>query len=301
MARIETAPLGALRALVLAVEHGSLTLAARHLDLTPSAISKQLARLEEALGARLLERTTRRMRPTRAGLELTERARPLLESLDEATGAIRDRQADVAGRVRISATRAFGRVRLMPIVARLAAEHPRLELDVVLSATRLDFVDDDIDLAIREGPLDDSSLTARRLRDVEILLCASPGYLAQRGTPRALDDLARHELLAVPASGPATDLSRLRGRGGKRLALAPRIRVNDLQSLAVLAEAGVGVAFLPDYVADDGLTRGTLRRILPRTTIARMPVHALYPSRRHLPRRVQVVLDALSAPATHQS
>jgi DNA-binding transcriptional LysR family regulator len=236
------------------------------------------------------------MRPTRAGLELAERARPLLESLDEATGAIRDRQADVAGRVRISATRAFGRVRLMPIVARLAAEHPRLELDVVLSATRLDFVDDQIDLAIREGPLDDSSLTARRLRDVEIVLCASPAYLAQRGMPRALDDLARHEVLAVPASGPATDLSRLRGRGGKRLALAPRIRVNDLQSLAVLAEAGAGVAFLPDHVADDGIARGTLRRILPRTTIARMPVHALYPSRRHLPRRVQVVLDALSTP-----
>ncbi|MBY0280080.1 LysR family transcriptional regulator, partial [Candidatus Binatia bacterium] len=82
----------------------------------------------------------------------------------------------------------------------------------------------------------------------------------------------------------------------KRLALAPRIRVNDLQSLAVLAEAGAGVAFLPDHVADDGIARGTLRRILPRTTIARMPVHALYPSRRHLPRRVQVVLDALSTP-----
>lgn len=296
MARIDTAQLGALRALALAVEHGSLTAAAGRLGLTPSAVSKQLSRLEDALGARLLERTTRRLRPTAAGRELAERARPVLDSLDEATGAIRDRQADVAGRVRISATRGFGRVCLMPILAALAAEHPRLELDVVLSANRLDFVDDEIDLAIREGTLDDSSLTARRLADVEVVLCASPTYLARRGTPRTIDDLARHELLAVPVSGPASDLSRLRGRGGRRLDLVPRIRVNDLVALATLAEEGSGIAFLPDYVARDGIARGTLRRVLPRTTITRYPMHALYPSRRHLPRRVQVVLEALARP-----
>lgn len=293
MARIDRAQLAALRTLVLAVEHGSLTVAARRLDLTPSAVSKQLSRLEDGLGTRLLERTTRRIRPTTAGLELALRARPLLESLDEAAGAIRAHQTDVAGRVRISATRAFGRVCLMPLLARLAAEHPRLELDVVLSATRLDFVEDEIDLAIREGPLDDSSLTARRLRDVEVVVCASPAYLARRGTPRTLDDLARHDVLTVPASGPASDLSRLRGRGGKRLALTPRIRVNDLLSLAALAEDGAGIALLPDYAAADGIARGALRRVLSRTTIARLAVHVLYPGRRHLPRRVQVVLDAL--------
>jgi DNA-binding transcriptional LysR family regulator len=182
----------------------------------------------------------------------------------------------------------------MPLVAALAAAHPRLELDVVLSAARLDFVEDEIDLAIREGPLDDSSLTARRLRDVAVIACASPAYLTRRGTPRSLDDLARHDLLAVPASGPSSDLTRLRGGAGKRLVLAPRVRVNDLLSLAALAESDAGIALLPDYVAADGIGRGALRRILPRTTIARLAVHALYPSRRHLPRRVEVVLDALS-------
>jgi DNA-binding transcriptional LysR family regulator len=294
MSRIDTAQLIALRTLALAVEQQSLTAAGSRLGLTPSAVSKQLSRLEDALGVRLLERTTRRIRPTAAGLELVERARPLLEALDEAAGAIRDQRTEVAGRVRISATRSFGRICLTPLVARLAAEHPRLELDVVLSAARLDFVDDEIDLAIREGPLDDSSLTARRLRDVHVIACASPAYLARRGTPRSLDDLVRHELLAVPASGPSSDLSRLRGRDGKRLALAPRVRVNDLLSLAALAESDAGIALLPDYVAEDGIVRGALRRILPRTTITRLAVHALYPSRRHLPRRVEVVLDALS-------
>ena len=126
------------------------------------------------------------------------------------------------------------------------------------------------------------------------MLCASLSYLARRGTPRTLDDLVRHDVLTVPTSGPASDLSRLRGRGGRRLDLVPRIRVNDLVALATLAEEGAGVAFLPDYVAHAGMSRGALRRVLPRTTITRYPMHALYPSRRHLPRRVQAVLDALT-------
>lgn len=301
MSRVATPHLAALRTLVLAIDRGSLTEAGRRLDLTPSAVSRQLRRLEDALGTRLLERTTRSIRPTAAGLELAERTRPLLESLDEATASIRDHSAEVAGRVRISATRAFGRVCLTPIVARLAAEHPRLELDVVLSASRLDFIEDEIDLAIREGPLEASTLTARRLRDVEILLCASPAYLDRRGRPRTLDDLARHDVLVVPASGPASDVTRLRGRDGRRLRLAPRVRVNDLLVLADLAERDAGIAFLPDYVAADAIAHGRLVRVLPRAALGRLAVHAVYPSRRHLPRRVQVVLDALRADAQSNS
>lgn len=301
MERMTLAQIGALRALVVALERGSLTDAGRRLDLSPSAVSKQLSRLEDALGTRLLERTTRSIRPTAAGLELVRRTRPLLEGLDDAATTIRDRRSEVSGRVRISATRAFGRVCLTPLLARLSAAHPQLELDVVLTASRLDFIEDDVDLAIREGPLDDSSLTARKLRDVAVVACASPAYLARRGRPRAIDDLVRHELLVVPASGPASDVTRLRGRSGRRLALVPRIRVNDLLVLAALAEAGAGVALLPDYVADDALARGSLVRVLPRIGLPRLAMHAVYPSRRHLPRRVGVVLDALATSAHSSS
>src|SRR5262245_51592737 len=293
--QVEGTHLIAIRTLVHAVETGSLTDAARRVGLTPSGVSKQLSRLEDALGARLLERTTRRVRPTAAGLELAQRARPLFEAFDEAGAAVRALQTVIRGRVRISAARAFGHVCLLPLLSRLAAQHEGLAFDVLLDARRLDFIEDDIDLAIREGPLDDSSLIARRLGSVEVVLCAAPAYLKRRRPPRTLDDLGRHDLLAVPASGPATDLSRLRGSSGERLGLEPRFRVNDLLALQVLAEQGAGVAFLPDYVAEPALERGTLVRVLPRTSLLRVPLHAVYPSRRHLARRVRLVLEALEA------
>jgi DNA-binding transcriptional LysR family regulator len=127
-----------------------------------------------------------------------------------------------------------------------------------------------------------------------VRLYAAPAYLARRRPPRTLEDLHRHDLLAVPPSGPTTDVGVLRGRDGRRLGLAPRIRVNDLLALADLAEAGAGIAPLPDYVAAPAVARRALVVVLPRTTLARIPIHAVYPSRRHLPRRVQVVLAALA-------
>lgn len=293
--QILRAHLGAVRSFLLAVDAGSLTDAGRRLGLTPSAVSKQLTRLEDALGARLLERTTRRVRPTAAGLALYQRTQPLLEALDEAGAAVRELQTAVRGRVRLSASRAFGRVCVAPLVGGLAAEHPELEIDLVLDARRLDFIEDDLDLAVREGPLADSSLTARKLGTSVVALYAAPDYLARRCPPRSLEDLAHHDVLSVPASGPASDLRALRGRNGKRLGLVPRIRVNDLLTIADLAERAAGIAVLPDYAAAPALARGALVPVLPRTVLARIPFHAVYPGRRHLPRRVQVVLDALVA------
>ncbi len=293
--QVLTSHLAAVRSLVLAVEHGSLTAAGRRLGVTPSAVSKQLSRLEQVLGARLLERSTRRVRPTAAGAALVQRVQPLFEAFDEAGATVRDLQTAVRGRVRISASRAFGRLVVMPVIARLTAVHPELELDVVLDARRLDFFEDDLDLAVREGPLADSSLTARKLGEGAVGLYAAPGYRSAHGVPRRLEDLRRYDLLAVPASGPASDLAALRDARGRKLGLAPRVRVNDLLAIADLAEQGAGIAVLPDYVAAPAVRRRRLVPVLPRLTLTRIPIHAVYPSRRHLARRVQVVLDALVA------
>jgi DNA-binding transcriptional LysR family regulator len=241
----------------------------------------------------LLERTTRRVRPTAAGLALVQRTQPLFEAFEEAGAEVRELQS-VRGRVRLSASRAFGRLRLVPLVAELVAAHPHLEVDVLLDSRRLDFIEDDIDLAIREGPMADSSLTARKLGEIAVQLYAAPGYVARRGQPRSLEDLRRHDLLAIPPAGPTTDLAAVRGRDGRRLGLVPRVRVNDLLALADLAESGAGIAVLPAYVAAPGLARRALVPVLPRTTIARIPLHAVYPSRRYLPRRVQIVLEGLA-------
>lgn len=285
----------AVRTLLCVLDAGSLTLAAKRLGLTPSAVSKQISRLEEALGARLLERTTRSVRATAAGLALSERSRPLFEAFEEAESAVRSLQEDIRGTVRISASPAFGRACLVPVLGRLAAEYPDLDFDVELGARRVDFIEDQVDLAVREGPLADSSLTARRLGTVQAVLCASPDYVARWPRMKTIDDVENHPLLLVPATGPTSDLSRVRGRSGRRLRLRTRFRVNDLFALRGLAEAGAGIAALPDYVARESLESGSLVRLLPRVVLARLPIHAVYPSRRHLPRRVQVVLDALSA------
>lgn len=292
--RIEADHLPAVRTLVLVVETGSLTEAGRRTGLTPSAVSKQVSRLEESLGVRLLERTTRSVRATDAGLELCQRARPLFEAFADATAAVRELATSVRGRVRISTTPAFGRTRVLPLLARLAAEHPALEFDVVLTGTRLDFFENDLDLAVREGTLEDSSLVVRRLTTSVAKLCASPQYLERFGAVHTIADLERHDLLLVPAAAAMADLPALRTPDGRRPRLRARFQVNDLFAVRELAEAGAGIAALPDYVADEAIADGRLVHVLPKTAIAEFPVHAVWPSRRHLPRRVAVVLDALT-------
>ena len=294
-AQVPADPLAAVRTLVQVVDAGSLTEAGRRAGLTPSAVSKQISRLEQTLGVRLLERTTRSVRATDAGLELCQRTRPLFEAFAEATTAVRERGLEIRGRVRLSATPALGRTRVLPVLARLAAEHRGLDFDVVLTGARLDFFENELDLAVREGPLDDSSLVARSLGLGSVFLCASPAYVEGHEQVRSLEDLEGHEFLMVPAAAALAELPHLRTRAGKRLRLESRFRVNDLFGVRELAEAGAGIAALPDYVADDALSSGSLVRLLPRLTIAELPIHAVYPSRRHLPRRVALVLDALSA------
>jgi DNA-binding transcriptional LysR family regulator len=285
--------LAAVRTFVQVVESGSLTEAGRRAGLTPSAVSKQISRLEEALGVRLLERTTRSVRATDAGLELCQRTRPLFEAFAEATAAVRDRSRDVRGRIRLSTTPALARTRVVPALAALAAGHPGLDFELVLTGTRLDFFEHELDLAVREGALEDSSLVARSLGTSQVFLCASPAYLERRGRVRSADDLERHDLLLVPAAESLAGNPALRGRGGRKLVLKARFRANDLFAVRELAEAGAGIAPLPDYVAAGALAAGTLVRVLAKTVIGAIPIHAVYPSRRHLPRRVSVVLDAL--------
>lgn len=282
--------LPAIQTLVTVLDTGSLTEAAGRLGLTPSGVSKQLARLEEHLGIRLLERTTRKVRATRAGLELCQRAKPLFESFEDAGRAIVDAERSISGRVRLSAAPSYGRTVVLPTLHALSKKHPDLRFDVVLTGRRLDFVDNDIDLAIREGGLEDSTLIARSIATVSVGLYAAREYLARRGTPRSLVELGRHDIVAIPTPPIGLGLS----SEARALGLAPKFRVDDLFAVAELAESGAGIAPLPDYVARK---RRALKRVLARVELASFPIHAVYPSRRHLPRRVQVVIEALTGSA----
>lgn len=279
--------------LIQVIDAGSLSGAAQELGITPSGVSKQLSRLEKQLGIRLLQRTTRRVRPTEEGMALYRRCRPLFEALGEAEEAVRTMQNSLSGRLRITATPAFGRARLVPAIGEFADRHPDLSIELVFAAHRIDLVEEGIDLAVREGPLPDSSLIATKLGEMRIILCASPAYLERRTAPTEFDALKDHDIVSVPVAGLDSDPRRIELAHGGRLDLRPRILVNDLFSVRELALSGRGIAPLPDYMVERDLANGLLVQVLREARLPRLPITALYPERRFQPVRTKTLLDFL--------
>lgn len=278
-------PIAGIWTFVRTVEAGSLSGAARRLGRTPSSVSKSLRRLEDRLGTRLLHRTTRRMQPTQAGLDLYGRCRPLFDAFAEAEDRVRDRRTALDGVLRLTATPALGRALLAPALVAFAREHPAVAFDLQLTGHRLDLVEANVDVAVREGRLADSRLVATRLGEAASVLCAAPDHLARVPAPRRAVDLSRHPLL-LPSGAPVRELRRLP---------AARFVVNDLYTLADLARAGSGIAALPAYVVADDLAAGRLVRVLARMPLPTTPITAVTLARRHQPRRTRVFLEFLTA------
>lgn len=267
------------------VREGSFTRAALALGVTKQTVSERIAKLEGRLDVRLLERTTRRLRVTDEGAAYYERCAALAALIDEANQEVLSRRAEPMGLLRVSAPALYGRRFLGPEIADTLSRHPKLGLQVVLADRRVDLLEEGFDLAVRVGPLDDSSLTAVKLGDGHVYLVASPRRLAHRRvtTAKALGDL--------PTIGlrPVETWSVL----GDRVKLEPRLVVNDLELACEAAIAGVGVALIPSIVCREALLDGRLEALLGRKPATSLPVHAVFPSRRYLPPKVRVVLDAL--------
>ena len=294
MEKLRDSQLAGLRTLNHVIEAESLSLAAERLGISASAVSKQLTRLENDLGIRLLERSTRKVRATSAGREMYKKTRELFEGLEEAVDFVVNAEATVSGRVRISSTPTYGRASLIEFLTKLCKEYPLLKFDLMLTEKNVDFFEDDVDIAIREGPLQDSSLRAREIGTSRVILCASPSYLAEHCPPSSIADLIHHQLLMIPKSGPGMHPSRWFDRAGFGGKISPRIIVNDLHAMRELAEAGVGIAGLPVYLIEEALEQGALVQVLADIAEIKIPINAVYPSKRHMPGRVRLVLDALS-------
>ncbi len=293
MSRISPELLPGIAALIQVIDSGSLTAAARELGLTPSGVSKQLARLEQRLGVRVLARTTRSTKPTEAGIALYTRCRHLFDALGEAEDAVREMRGALSGKIRITATPAFGRAHLLPALSEFAREHDALVFDVTLSAGRLDLVEDGLDLAIREGELPDSSMVATKLADASIFFCAAPRYLARVTAPRTLRDLSEHDLVTVPVGGAGGNVAQFVLPRGGRLELTPRFQVNDLYCVRQLALDGVGIAALPSYMTGEDLAEGRLIRVLQAEPLPTLPIAALTADRLFQPAKVRALLDFL--------
>jgi len=277
------------------VERGGLSAAARALSLTPSAVSKLMGRLEERLGVRLMNRSTRRVQLTEEGARFHERALRLLAELEEAE---REAAAESAprGRVRVNSNVPFGLHCLLPLVPRFLAEYPEVTLDVALSDRVVDLYEERADVAIRVGPLAPSGLFARKLGESRLLLVASPAYLAKAGTPRTPADLARHECIDFSFARRLQGWPfRMKGRV-QRLHVHGRARAGDGETNRRLVLSGVGISRLSQFHIGADVRTGQLVPVLEKFNPGEVEgIHALYVDQGgHVPARMRVLLDVLA-------
>lgn len=280
------------------VETGSFSRAAEGLALTQPTASKRIAALERRLGVRLLERSTRRLRPTGAGLDFYERCRRLLADADEIESSVRAGARAAVGRIRLAAPMAFGRMYVVPVVIRFLAAHPEASIDLVMNDRYVDLVEEGVNLAIRIANLEDSLLHARPLGETPRVLAASPTYLAAHGAPQSPDDLTAHRFV-VYAYFDDPELLSLSGPGGSvRVRVRACLRVNNAEAMRTAALAGLGITPVPVWCVADELARGTLRVALPAWRPPASRLHVVYSSDRYLPIRVRLFMDFLAAELT---
>ena len=294
--------LSLLRTLLTVERHASFAAVARAEGVDPSSVSRRVAALEEALGLRLFERTTRRLRLTEAGRIYRDRVAPLVDALDEAADAARDVVSEPSGLLRVTTSVAFGERWLTPRLANFRTAYPRVEIELRLSDGLVDIAAEGIDLAIRLGPRPEGALVAAKLFDTRYRAVASPGYLDRRAPPSGPGDLAEHDgiLFALPRFGTAW---RFRQDGASVVKeVTPRRAVTISNALAIRRAAldGLGVALLADWTVADDLAKGRLMDLLPgyegTATDFEAAAWIVYPSRDYVPARLRAFIDQLRRP-----
>jgi DNA-binding transcriptional LysR family regulator len=287
-------PLDGIAAFARVVDSGSFSAAARRLGISKSAASAHVQRLEERLGIRLLNRTTRRLSVTEAGAAYYRHCARILaeaEAAEQAAGAL---QREPRGTLRISAPDSFGWMHVAPAVPAFLKRYPDLGVDISLSPAHVNLVDEGLDLAIRIGVLEDSPLVVRKLAPSRLIVSATPAYLKEHGTPREPDELARHNCLCTNLL-PWGDEWRLTGKRGEvRVAVGGSFRSNNAEMLRAAAIDGVGIALLPTWAVFEPLRTGALRRVLDAWEPPASTIYAVYPGNRLMSMKVRAFVDHLA-------
>lgn len=280
---------------------GSLGAAARELGITTPAVSKHLALMERRLGVPLVNRTTRRMGLTPEGELYLAHARRILGEIDDLEQLLGTSRGTPTGLLRVNATLGFGRSHVAPLISDFARRHPQLEVQLQLSVNPPPLTDDSFDVCIRFGAPPDARVVARHIAPNRRLLCAAPAYLARHGTPRGPQDLTAHEVVdyVSPTSGRSAPWEWV--ADGQTHTAQPRSRVsaNNAETYIACALAGLGLIQIPAFDVQHHLRSGELVALMPEARAAPMPVHLVYPHRKHLSRRLQAFmlwLQALMAP-----
>ncbi len=277
------------------VARGGFAKAAEALDTSPANVTRYVAELETHLGARLLNRTSRRLSLTEAGEALYERARALLDEFAEAEAAASANVAEPRGRLRINAPLSFGILHLAPLWPKFMALHPKVELEISLSDRVVDLVEEGYDLAIRISRGGSQAHVARRLAVSRNIVCASPDYLRAHGEPASPEELSAHRCLAYSYTAMAEDW-RLTHEDGREanVRMRPVMFSNNGDTARAAALAGQGVIWQPTFLIGEDLRAGRLLRLLPEWRLPDIDVLAVYPSRRHLSAKVRLMVDFLA-------
>lgn len=289
MDKIET-----IRAFVAVAQEGSFTAAGRRLGLSTKLVSKYVRHLEGQLRTQLFNRTTRSVSLTDVGTAYLERSRPILEQIDDLDSLVSERQSALAGPIRLTAPTGFGSTKLTEALVPFLNTHPEVELDMYLTDNRVAVVEEGLDLAIRISTLRDSTLIARKLSDMPLVMCASPNYLEQHGRPQHPKALQTHVCL-VDNNQQDLNTWRFYTNGQEQtVRLSGAVRANAPRALAALAIGGLGITRAPLYAVEEAFQEGKLERVLPDFATENFGVYALYPPNRHLTRRVRALIDHLA-------
>ena len=285
----------AMEAFVRVVEAGSFVAAADRLEISTSSLSRLVADLEQHLGARLLNRTTRRLSLTEIGQSYYERCVTLLADVAEAEAIAGQAAVQPRGTVKITCSHGMAELHVAPAIAGFVERFPEMKFDLVVADRLVDLVEEGFDLAIRVGPVGSDQLVARRLGATQLVLCAAPTYLARRGTPGSLADLSSHDTLTYAYSSTPR-LWRVIDSLGRahEVKVTGSLHANSGEALRAAAIAGLGVIYEPDLILADPLRHGELVRVLPEYAGVTGEIWAVYPSRRHLSLKVRLFVDHIA-------
>lgn len=278
------------------VEHGSISKASRQFDVQPSSISRQLAALENDLGVRLLDRTTRNVGLTEAGQTFYQYAKRIVSEFDEAREAVSDLHHNPRGQLKVSTTVGFGESKILPLLPLFRKQYPDIDVAIELTERVVDMIEENVDIAIRSGHLPNSNLIAKKLMNNDFILCASPGYLSHRGTPEHIDDLAIHDCILYGYKG-WHDWFVMNSKPVK-LDVNGYMTVDSVNGQKQLILHGGGIALIPFWAVDKELASGTLVQVLDKHTFSPCEqltaTYAIYQHRHLVSSKIRAFLDFLS-------
>jgi DNA-binding transcriptional LysR family regulator len=283
--------LDAMQAFVAVADSQGFAPAARKLGLSPSGVTRLIAALEQRLGARLLQRTTRSVTLTDVGTRYLERVRRILGDVEEAESSAEGERTRPSGRLVVSAPIGFGRLHVSPVMSKYLARHAEVSAELRLSDRMINLVEDGVDLAVRVGHLADSSLVARHVGEMRRIMVASPGYLKRRGEPKTPEAIAAHETIQFGATTAPPDWRFVEGISEIRVACTPRFTTNSADAAIQYAEQGGGLVRVLAYQAAAAIKAGRLKIVLAKFEQPALPIHIVYPTSRLLSAKVRTFID----------